>query len=80
MHVHLTARSASKNLLQIPAWHPEFSGTKDGGVVRSLVVCTLPCATLAATLLVDVAIGAVDASRSERYVVPDSDTIAAGII
>ena len=28
----------------------------------------------AATLLVDVAIGAVDASRSERYVVPDSDT------
>jgi hypothetical protein len=41
---------------------------------RSLVVCTLPCATLAATLLVDVAIGAVDASRSERYVVPGSDT------
>ena len=27
----------------------------------------------AATLLVDVAIGAVDASLSERYVVPDSD-------
>jgi hypothetical protein len=29
---------------------------------------------IAVTLLADVAIGALDASRSERYVVPDSDT------
>jgi hypothetical protein len=36
MIVHLSARSASKSLLQRPAWYPEFSGT---GQVVKLCAC-----------------------------------------
>ena len=58
--------------------HPANPKKVDATVARHVpITCDLHIAVrhpAALTLLVDVAIGAVDASRSERYVVPDSDT------
>ena len=62
----------------IQTTHPANPKKVDATVARHVpITCDLHIAVrhpAALTLLVDVAIGAVDASRSERYVVPDSDT------